>query len=252
MTPAAVLAWALEHRARVVGVSGPQGGGKSTLAAALVAEAAGRGLSAVTLSVDDVYLPHAAQRAVAASHRGNRAMEHRGYPGTHDVALGVQVLDALRRPGRVRLPRYDKSAYGGRGDRAPGSTWPEVEAPVDLVVFEGWMLGFRPAPAVPPELEPANRALAAYAAWTARLDVLVLLRAPAFAWVRAWRVDAEAARRAAGAPGLTDAEARDYIDRFEPAYAAWAEPLWREGIGRPTLRVTLREDRGWEDWAASR
>lgn len=241
-----MLAWALGHRARVVGVSGPQGGGKSTLAAALVAEAAGRGLSAVTLSVDDVYLPHAAQRAVAAAHPGNRAMEHRGYPGTHDVGLGARTLDALLAPGRVRLPRYDKSAHGGRGDRAPGSTWPEVEAPVDLVVFEGWMLGFRPAPAVPPELEPANRALAAYAAWTARLDVLVLLRAPTFAWVRAWRVDAEAARRAAGAPGLTDAEARDYIDRFEPAYAAWAEPLWREGIGRPTLRVTLRKDRGWE------
>ena len=38
--------------------------------------------------------------------------------------------------------RYDKSAFSGQGDRADPSTWPHVEAPVDVVLFEGWMLGF--------------------------------------------------------------------------------------------------------------
>ena len=46
---------------------------------------------------------------------------------------------------QVPIPRYDKSQQGGRGDRAPRDTWPVVRGPVDVVLFEGWMLGFRPA-----------------------------------------------------------------------------------------------------------
>eukprot|EP00983_Pelagomonas_calceolata_P098608 1158369-Pelagomonas_calceolata.AAC.13 len=42
--------------------------------------------------------------------------------------------------------RYDKSANGGRGDRADPSTWPKVNGPVDIVLFEGWMSGFSPLP----------------------------------------------------------------------------------------------------------
>lgn len=37
-------------------------------------------------------------------------------------------------------PRYDKSAFQGQGDRADPATWPAVEGPVDVVLFEGWML----------------------------------------------------------------------------------------------------------------
>jgi len=41
---------------------------------------------------------------------------------------------------------FDKSLHGGEGDRLPREQWVEVERPdeVDLVVFEGWMNGFRP------------------------------------------------------------------------------------------------------------
>jgi D-glycerate 3-kinase len=42
------------------------------------------------------------------------------------------------------LCRYDKSAYSGRGDRAPPSAWPSVKGPVEVVLFEGWMSGFAP------------------------------------------------------------------------------------------------------------
>lgn len=45
--------------------------------------------------------------------------------------------------GFIPFPRYDKSKFQGRGDRADQSTWPQVEAPLDIVLFEGWMLGFR-------------------------------------------------------------------------------------------------------------
>ncbi|XP_072069244.1 D-glycerate 3-kinase, chloroplastic-like [Arachis hypogaea] len=47
---------------------------------------------------------------------------------------------------KIKPPRYDKSAFNGRGDRADPSTWPEVEGPLTVVLFEGWMLGFKPLP----------------------------------------------------------------------------------------------------------
>ena len=60
--------------------------------------------------------------------------------------------------------RYDKSAYSGKGDRADASTWPQAQGPVDVVLFEGWMLGFAPvsdaaAAAADPYLVAVNAAL---------------------------------------------------------------------------------------------
>src|SRR5258705_13752318 len=76
----------------VVAVNGPQGCGKSTLCAAACAHLAQRGVHAETVSIDDFYLPHAEQQALAARHRDNRYLAVRGYPGTHDVELGARVL----------------------------------------------------------------------------------------------------------------------------------------------------------------
>lgn len=45
---------------------------------------------------------------------------------------------------QVAIPRYDKSQQGGRGDRAPKEAWPVKRGPLDVVLFEGWMLGFSP------------------------------------------------------------------------------------------------------------
>ncbi len=234
---------------RVVALNGPQGAGKSTLCAAAVAALAADGLRAVTVSVDDFYLPHDAQRSLAGRHPGNPYLEHRGYPGTHDVALGERTLDALRADdgGGVRVPAYDKSAHGGRGDRAPEAQWSTARGPFDVVLVEGWMLGF--APVAPerlpdPRMAPCNEALAAYDAWHRRCDALVHLVMADPGSVIRWRVDAERARRASGAPGLSDEAARDYVMRFVPAYAAWVPPLReRPPVRGPRLTVVLGDDR---------
>lgn len=40
----------------------------------------------------------------------------------------------------VELPVYDKSRFGGQGDRSDETV--VVKGPLDVVVFEGWMTGF--------------------------------------------------------------------------------------------------------------
>lgn len=193
-----IALWAAERRPLVVGVCGPQGSGKSTLTALLARLLEARGLKVATLSIDDLYLPRAERMSLAAT--VHPLLATRGVPGTHDPVLGLAVLDGLARPGPTALPRFDKAA----DDRALQADWPVFDGPADIVLLEGWCVGARPQPAralarpvnaLERDEDPdgtwrgfANAALAgAYADLFARLDHLVLLLAPDFSVVRAWR-----------------------------------------------------------------
>ncbi len=233
---ASLLPWcsrrleARSHRPWVLGLQGPQGCGKSTAAAALVQASQNAGSHAVAVSVDDFYLTYDEQCALAERHAGNPYLRYRGYPGTHDVGLGTAVLDALAAAGEgaeVLVPVYDKSAHGGRGDRADASHWRSVRRPLDLVIIEGWMLGFAPVDeaGLEPDLVAPNRFLAAYRAWSERLHALVHLTVESPETIVQWRVGSERARRERGETALSDEDASDYIRRFLPAYRVYTPAL---------------------------
>jgi D-glycerate 3-kinase len=214
-----------------IGLQAPQGGGKTTLVTHVLGLLPDLGLRGTGVSIDDFYLTRAEQLRLAAAHPGNPYLEHRGYPGTHDVGLGERTLNALAglghdSPGRTaRVPVYDKGAHGGRGDRATEIAWRTVSAPLDIVFLEGWMLGFTPVPDVNIEdryFKEPNRALDAYERWYRFLDAFIVLRALDPNFVLKWRVEAEEAARAAGKGGLDRAAIEDYVRRFLPAYARYA------------------------------
>ena len=222
------------RRPLILGLQAPQGAGKTTIGARVLAALPGLGLRATSVSIDDFYLTRTEQLALAAAHPGNPYLEHRGYPGTHDIGLGERTLGALRElgAGRMRLPVYDKSLHGGRGDRAPESDWRDVAGPLDLVIVEGWMLGFEPVTEsrLPdPRLAFPNQALASYARWYQHLDAFIVLRPLDWNYVVKWRVEAEENMKAQGKPGLSREAIEDYVRRFLPAYAVWA--------GRPPARI---------------
>ncbi|MCC6648326.1 MAG: hypothetical protein IT374_22495 [Polyangiaceae bacterium] len=229
----------------IIGINGPQGCGKSSLARHLVDALDVIGVRAVDLSIDDFYLRRDAQLELAARHPRDRTLEHRGYPGTHDVELGRRTLAALADGRRTLAPVYDKSAHAGRGDRAPVTAWRMIEPPLDLVILEGWMLGFEPLAEdrVPGELRAPNALLGAYDAWTSLLDGRVALSPASIDDIVTWRVDAERARRARGEPALSDDDARDYVERFLPAYRAYLPGLARARAGSPSLTLTIGLDR---------
>jgi D-glycerate 3-kinase len=236
------------HRPWILGLQGPQGCGKSTLATALVQGLDAAGLHAGTISIDDFYLTNDEQLTLAARHAGNPYLRYRGYPGTHDVALGSRTIEAiasLHSGSQTLVPRYDKGAHAGRGDRAPHSEWRRLVGPVDVLVFEGWMLGFSPLDPseIEPSLEAPNAFLAAYAAWHRWLDAFVRLDVASHDTIVAWRIDAERARRAAGEQALSDDDARDYIDRFLPAYRVYMPRLRARPPCDDVHAVMLGEDR---------
>lgn len=137
-------------RPAIIGLSGLQGSGKSTWAAAIVSILKhDYGLRAISVSLDDFYEQHDALVKLRESNVENKLFRTRGQPGTHDELLAeaffarARAYEADSNEKELRIPVFDKSAFNGEGDRAPQSIWPVVELPVDVIVFEGWCVGFK-------------------------------------------------------------------------------------------------------------
>lgn len=215
----------------LVSLCGAQGSGKSTTAARLSGQLAGRGLAAVVLSIDDVYLTRAERLTLAET--VHPLLATRGVPGTHDVALAHETLSALLGAGPdtvTALPAFDKAI----DDRLSQASWPRHAGPVDVVLFEGWCVAARPQP--PEALEPPINALerdedadgrwrayvnaqlaAPYADLFARIDLRLFLAAPGFDAVEGWRAQQEAGLvRGPDTPPPMDAAAlRRFIAHYE-------------------------------------
>jgi D-glycerate 3-kinase len=132
-----------------VALQGPQGIGKTTLTKALQSELASppRPLRIVILGLDDFYLPHSGLLAKAQEYPQNKLLQGRGQPGTHDLPLLCGVLRELEQcnghdKAKVVLPLFDKSLNDGQGDRSKESI--EIDGRVDVVILEGWCVGFYP------------------------------------------------------------------------------------------------------------
>jgi pantothenate kinase-related protein Tda10 len=80
----------------VVGLSAPQGAGKTTLTRRLRELRSERSTTAVSVSIDDFYLTRRHQIELARRHSDNPYLQHRGYRGTHDIDLGTRTLTGLR------------------------------------------------------------------------------------------------------------------------------------------------------------
>jgi D-glycerate 3-kinase len=241
-------------RAFVLGINGAQGTGKSTLSAFL-ADCLYRdyGRRVATLSIDDLYLTREERRSLAEN--THPLLETRGVPGTHDVELGISVIERLATLGRddtMSIPRFDKA----RDDRAPESAWPAVNGPIDLVIFEGWCVGSLPEPdaALKEPVNALERREDADGRWRryvneqlktvypplfALLDTLVFLGAPGFDAIREWRLEQEHKLRDSSAPDagavMSDAEIVRFIGFFERVTRHSLETL--PGVADVILRL---------------
>ncbi|MEW5855911.1 MAG: glycerate kinase [Cyanobacteriota bacterium] len=210
-------------RPLIQGILGGQGTGKTTLGAVLTSILRHLGNSTLSLSLDDLYKTYGDRLALR---KQDPRLIWRGPPGTHDIQLGVDVLDCLRQPSGqpIPVPRFDKSVWEGAGDR----TQPEIVQDIDIVLFEGWFVGVRPIDpatfdnAPPPILTAAERTFARdmntrlqdYLPLWERLDRLMLLYPVDYRLSVQWRRQAEHDMIAAGKSGMTDLEIDEFVKYF--------------------------------------
>ncbi len=210
-----------QNRPIIQGILGGQGTGKTTLGKILTAILTHLGYKTLSLSLDDLYKT---QRDRLQLRQHDPRLIWRGPPGTHDVDLGLQVLDSLRSAianQTVPIPRFDKSLWAGAGDRIS----PESVTGIDIVLFEGWFVGVQPltdydwTTAPPPIVTAGDRAFAQdcnqrlrdYLPLWAQLDSLMVLYPTDYRWSKHWRQQAEQALQP---QGMSTAEIAAFVDYF--------------------------------------
>jgi len=215
----------------IQGILGGQGTGKSTLCQILRLLLGCLGQRAVALSIDDLYLTYAERCELQ---RTDPRFIWRGPPGTHDVALGVEVLTQIRQgKAEIPLPQFDKSLHGGKGDR----THPLIVNSPTVLLFEGWCVGSLPLSESPLSESPlgsadftfpspietpadqqfardCDRNLKTYIPLWSFLHSLVVLKPEDYRWSLQWRQAAEYKMISKGKTGLSKAEISDFVLYF--------------------------------------
>ncbi|MDF5724938.1 MAG: glycerate kinase [Rhizonema sp. PD37] len=206
----------------IQGILGGQGTGKTTMCKVLSKILQQMGYSTLSLSLDDLYKTYSDRLILKQL---DSRLIWRGPPGTHDIELGVNTLDQIRQyKSQVAVPRFDKSAYAGAGDR----TTPLIVENIDIVLFEGWFVGVRPIdPAkfdnAPPPIvtdedktfaRDLNSKLNEYLTLWERLDNLIVLFPTDYRLSLEWRKQAERQMIAAGNLGMTDAQVEQFVNYF--------------------------------------
>ncbi|KAG6011719.1 hypothetical protein E4U43_008158 [Claviceps pusilla] len=281
------------RRPLIIGLNGVQGVGKTTLVASLAQALAGKKIDAnsggggggssniktLVFSLDDFYLTHQDQLALAAANPGNALVQHRGEPGTHDTKLLKSVFKDLLTAQPTKIPRYDKALFSGQGDRLPPEAWTPVnqpgDEPIQVILFEGWAVGFRPLSdedveakwegTTPTTTTTTSRTLRQhrlehllfindklrdYDAVTDSLDALIHVDAEDVQHVYAWRQEQEESlRRARGDPsaGMTPEQVVRFVDGYFPAYGLYTDGVrggvFKDRPGQCQLRLIVGRDR---------
>ena len=237
-------------RTLILGILGGQGTGKTTLCLILKFILNILDFSVANLSLDDLYLTYDERQKLQQQ---DPRLVWRGPPGTHDVNLGLQVIEQCLQSNAatITIPRFDKSAFNGSGDR----TMPETITKPDILFFEGWFVGVKsiaesafnnpPAPIVTPEdikfAKDNNRRLQAYLPLWAKLDRLLILQPEDYRLSKQWRKNAEHKMIAAGKTGMDDEECDRFVEYFWQALhpKLFIQPL----LDTADLVVEIRRDR---------
>ncbi len=124
----------------IVGLSGGQGSGKTTISQILKIILKDKyKLNVVCFSIDDFYKTSTERKKMA------KEVHHlfltRGVPGTHDCQLLLKTFNALKvkKFKKLLIPKFDKS----KDDRCNIKKWQKVKKKPDVIIFEGWCVGAR-------------------------------------------------------------------------------------------------------------
>ena len=240
----------------LVGLSGGQGSGKSTLSKKLGESFAHQKVSYCILSLDDFYLSKD-KRAELAS-RVHPLATTRGVPGTHDVQLLKKVLTKLGEKDprtKIVVPTFSKI----NDDLLPKENWRIFEPRPRVILIEGWCVGAKSSfltsyPETPWEKEHDSKGL--WKSWTREesikyeviwknLDFLILIKQDNFEQVVENRWEQE--QKNFSLAGIKPPIPKEKIREFCSHYESWTLGLWKHlpKIADLTIKCAQNYNYSW-------
>ena len=220
-----------KNKTLVVGLTGGQGSGKSTISNILkIVLKYKYKLNTVIFSIDDFYKTLHERKKMAK--KVNPLFLTRGVPGTHDTKLLFSCLKNLRNFSKkiLYIPKFDKSM----DDRSPKKKWQKITNKPDIVIFEGWCVAATPQKnkdlIVPINiLEKEKDKKKTWRMWVNRelktnykkifqlIDLKIFLKVPSFDHVYKWRLLQEKKLRmtSKGKKTMNDIQIKNFIMYYE-------------------------------------
>ena len=194
-----------EKKIKIIGLSGGQGAGKSTITSILKFILKLRyDLDLCVFSIDDFYKTKAERKKM--SKKIHPLFSTRGVPGTHDIKLINKIIIQLKKKKfkSVLIPKFDKSI----DNRLKRSKWNKVKRQPNIIIFEGWCVGARNQKInlLKKPINDLERKYDIDLRWRKKvnydlrtsykklfkkIDKLIYLKAPNFNYILNWRLDQE-------------------------------------------------------------
>ena len=220
-----------KKRTLIIGLSGGQGSGKSTISQILkIILKEGFNLNTVVFSIDDFYKTLNERKIM--SKKVNHLFLTRGVPGTHSTILISKCINKLKNKNfkKFSIPKFDKSI----DDRLSKKYWQKVEKKPDIVIFEGWCVGASPqknkdliAPInVLEKVKDKKRTWRNYVNKELKtsykkifksIDFMIFLKLPSFRYVYKWRLLQERKLRVTskGKKTMSNQQVKNFIMFYE-------------------------------------